>query len=174
MARLALYTFGLFTRPAEDPANDGFHAVNDPIFERVRQADGFLGHATYEDMDGGWDAGTQIYPRWYEERGDGWSPATLSLWRDAEAARAFTFTGMHAAAMRRARDWFREGPWPGHVAWWVADRHFPGWAEAIARYEALADHGLDENHFTLGAAAPMPVEPGHEAPAAAAGNAISQ
>lgn len=146
---LALYTFGQFLKPADDPANDAFHAINDPIFARLAEAPGFIGHAAYEDAPGHWDGGPQVWPRWYVERGDGWAPATLSLWRGGAAARAFTEGGLHGVAMARARDWFAQGPWPGHAAWWVPEAHRPGWPEAILRYEHLADHGPTEHAFRL-------------------------
>ncbi|GAN79068.1 hypothetical protein Aam_016_038 [Acidocella aminolytica 101 = DSM 11237] len=48
------------------------------------------------------------YPKFYVDRGDGWSPVTLSLWRDLEAAFAFTYFGLHATALRRERVWFEK------------------------------------------------------------------
>ena len=39
---LALYTFGLFIKPAEDEANDGFYALNDPIFELADRTKGLI------------------------------------------------------------------------------------------------------------------------------------
>lgn len=148
--KLALYTFRVFRKPAEDPANDGFHAINDPVFERVAEAPGFLGAASYEDQPGQWNAGEQVWPRFYEERGDGWSPATLSLWRDVAAVRDFSYSGLHAVALKRARDWFDAGPWPSHAAWWVASDHLPSWPEAVLRFEHIADHGPSARAFLLG------------------------
>lgn len=45
--RLALYTFGLFSRPAQDPANDGFYLRNDPIFAAIEHAPGFIARSGY-------------------------------------------------------------------------------------------------------------------------------
>lgn len=148
---LALYTFGVFRKPAEDPANAGFHALDGPIFTRVRSAPGFLGHAIYEGEggDGDWDAGPQHLPRFYVEKGDGWSPATLSLWASVEALRDFSEGGLHAVALARARQWFDEAPWPGHAAWWVAPGEKPSWAEAVERFEHLADHGPSARAFSI-------------------------
>lgn len=44
---LALYTFGMFAAPAEDPANDGFRELNDPLFELVDQAEGLIARSGY-------------------------------------------------------------------------------------------------------------------------------
>lgn len=101
---LALYTFGMFIAPAEDPVNDGFHALNDPVLQAVDQAPGLIARSGYaSDLDGSsW--GPEVYPHFYQERGDGWSPATLSLWADPESLFAFTYHGLHAAAFRRGRE----------------------------------------------------------------------
>jgi hypothetical protein len=81
--RLALFTFGVFAKPADDPANDGFHVRNDPILAAVPLAKGYIGHSGYPDEPGTDMWGEYVFPAFYEERGDGWTPQTLSLWREA-------------------------------------------------------------------------------------------
>lgn len=44
---LALYTFGMLTALAEDPANDGFWELNHPIFKLVDQAEGLIARSGY-------------------------------------------------------------------------------------------------------------------------------
>ncbi|PTW60023.1 uncharacterized protein DUF3291 [Breoghania corrubedonensis] len=147
--RLALYTFGQFRLPSEHPANDGFHALNDPTFAAAEAAEGFIARSGYEDEPGPACWGEQVYPRFYRDRGDGWAPATLSLWRDAESVTAYVYSGLHSEAMRHAREWFDKPAWPPLVLWWVAADHSPDWAEAVARHEHLADHGPTPRAFTL-------------------------
>ena len=48
----------------------------------------------------------QVYPRFYVENGDGRWSSTLSLWVDIESLMAFTYSGIHAEALRHASDWF--------------------------------------------------------------------
>ncbi len=48
---------------------------------------------------------------------------------------------MHAEALSRRRDWFREALGPGYVAWWVADDHTPSTAEGAARLDRLHEAG---------------------------------
>lgn len=146
---LALYTFGMFIAPAEDPANDGFHALNDPVLQAVDQAPGLIARSGYaSDLDGSsW--GPEVYPRFYQERGDGWSPATLSLWADPESLFAFTYHGLHAAAFRRGREWFVKPQWPPLVLWWHEGPAYPTWAEGVHRHEHLHDHGPSPQAFTL-------------------------
>ena len=141
MMPLALYTFGMFKRPAGDPANDGFYELNDPIFEVADGATGLIARSGYASDPGPDPWGTEVYPRFYREVGDGWSPATLSLWTDLEALFSFTYFGLHAAALKRGREWFQKPSWPPLVMWWHGGQSYPTWAEAARRHEHLHDHG---------------------------------
>ncbi len=144
---LALYTFGLFTASADDPANDGFRELNDPIFELVDQAEGLIARSGYASEPGPSPWGSEVYPRFYRETGDGWSPATLSLWTDMEALFSFTYFGLHAAALKRGREWFQKPQWPPLVLWWHADPGYPTWADGVWRHEHLHDHGASPTAF---------------------------
>ena len=139
--RLALYTFGLFRVPADTGVNDGFRDRNDDVFVEVERCAGFIARSGYADEPGPESWGLQVYPRFYVERGDGWSPSTLSLWQTPEAAMAFSYGGLHAEAMRHARDWFDKPAFPPYALWWVEDGHVPTWSQAVERHEHLHDHG---------------------------------
>lgn len=144
---VALYTFGIFEKPAEDPANRDFHLLDDQILALVDSAPGLIGRSGY-DIDGNpksW--GTQVFPRFYEEKGDGWSPSTLSLWIDMESAMAFSYFGLHAVALKRGKDWMIRPQWPPYVLWWPYEDHRPDWQEAVERHEFLHDHGPTANAF---------------------------
>lgn len=147
--RVALYTFGIFSEPAMSPANQGFHDRNDLNLAAVEQSEGFIARSGYAGDPGPDSWGLQVYPRFYVERGDGWSPSTLSLWSDLESPLAFTYAGIHAEALKPAREWFELRCWPGYVLWWVADSHVPQWDEAIIRHEHLHDHGASPFAFTF-------------------------
>ena len=138
---LALYTFGMFAKPANDPANAGFHHLNDPILASVSQAKGFIARSGYASDGDGPSWGPEVYPRFYQETGDGWSPATLSLWEDMESLFAFTYFGLHAAAFKRGREWFQKPEWPPLVMWWHGETAYPIWAEGVRRHEHLHDNG---------------------------------
>lgn len=148
--KLALFTFGIFIKPADDPANDEFHNRNDPILAELDAGvPGFLGRSGYEDEDGPLEWGSFVLPHWYVEMGDGWSPATLSLWEDAEAVAAFAYTGLHGQAVKRGNLWFQTGEWPPYVMWWVMDDHRPDWAEGVARHKALFESGPSASGFNM-------------------------
>lgn len=148
---LALYTFGIFTERAGAPSNAGFHTLNDPVLASVDQAQGFIARSGYASdpppAPASW--GPETYPRFYEERGDGWSPATLSLWTDLESVFHFTYSGLHAAALRRGREWFVKPAWPPLVLWWHQGETPPTWSEAVHRHEHMHDFGPSPKGFTF-------------------------
>ncbi len=146
---LALYTFGVFIEPSEHPSNDGFHQRNDPILDDVANASGFIARSGYEGDPGPESWGVQVQPRFYQERGDGWSPATLSLWRDLESMMAFSYFGLHAEALSKGREWFEKPKWPPYVTWWVEQNHVPQWSEAVERHEYLHAQGPTPKAFNF-------------------------
>lgn len=146
---LALYTFGQFLRPADDPANDGFYALNDPVFATVDAAPGLIARSGYAADAGPESWGAEVYPRFHDDTGDGWSPATLSLWTDPEAIFAFTYSGLHASALKRGREWFVKPTWPPLVMWWMATDARPTWADGVRRLERLHDTGPSPDAFSF-------------------------
>jgi hypothetical protein len=141
MALLALYTFGVFTRSANDPANADFHFLNDKILPQVDKAAGLIRRSGYDSEPGPKSWGKQVFPHFYTELGDGWAPSTLSLWVDIESAMAFSYFGLHAVALKRGREWFTKPKWPPYAAWWVDADDTPEWSEAVTRHQHLHDHG---------------------------------
>ncbi|MGF7009073.1 DUF3291 domain-containing protein [Aminobacter sp. BE322] len=144
---LALYTFGVLRTPAADPQNQGFHDRNDINFAAAEASQGFVARSGYEDEPGPASWGKQVFPRFYLERGDEWSPSTLSLWKDLASPMAYSYAGIHAEARRHGREWFIKPEWPLYALWWADDDHTPTWAEAIARHEHLHDHGAQPFAF---------------------------
>jgi hypothetical protein len=138
---LALYTFGLFSKPADDPANAGFHELSDIVLQAVDGAQGLIARSGYASDGEGTSWGPEIYPSFYRERGDGWSPATLSLWRDLESLFFFTYFGIHAAVLKRGREWFEAPDWPPLVLWWHQKEGNPTWADGVARHAELHAQG---------------------------------
>ncbi|TFG88988.1 MAG: DUF3291 domain-containing protein [Hyphomicrobiales bacterium] len=150
--RLALFTFGIFRQPAEHSVNAGFHARNDAALAAAEQADGFIARSGYDNEPGPPLWGLQVYPDFYAERGDGWSPETLSLWEDLESVAAFTYHGLHAEAQRLGRTWFVDPEWPPYVLWWVGPDHTPDWAEAVGRHRRLHTDGSTPDAFNFSTA----------------------
>jgi hypothetical protein len=129
--RAALYTFVIFIKPSEHPDNDGFHARNDPLLLAVEQAAGFIARSGYPDEPGPDPWGELVWPQFYTEHGDGWPPATLSLWEDLESMLAFAYFGLHAEVLSHGREWFQKPKWPPYAVWWVDDGYSPHLSEHL-------------------------------------------
>ena len=72
---------------------------------------------------------------------------TLSVWRDLESLRHFTWQTLHKRFRQRRAEWFL--PWDGPylALWWVAEGHRPNGAEALAMLDRLAREGPSETVF---------------------------
>ena len=163
MSRLALYTFGVLKAPTGSQVLVDFVAQAPSVFAEAEAIEGFFGHASAARPDlagkskfgedfGPW--GIAVAPRFYEgfsKQGEETMITTLSLWRDIEIARRFTYGGLHRAALKRRSDWFHKPEWPGHVLWWVEDHKIPTWAEGARKLEALDGEGPTGAGFTFAA-----------------------
>ena len=62
---------------------------------------------------------------------------------------AFTYSGVHADALKHARNWNRPQAWPALVLWWVGEGTRPLWADGAERLEYLHDNGPTPHAFTF-------------------------
>ena len=145
----ALYTFGIFNKPSVDTANVGFHLRNDPILALVDKAAGIIARSGYAGEPGPESWSTQVYPRFYIEKGDSYSPSTLSVWQDLESVFAFSYFGLHAEALAHGREWFQKPQWPPYVLWWIRAGEQINWADGVHRHEHLHDHGPSAYAFNF-------------------------
>lgn len=174
MPRLALYTFAVMKDVPGSETVAGFWALAPRVFAAAQTADGFIAQAppARSGSNPGADPGPwgdRVAPRFYtgSARSDEVTMvATLSLWRDIEAARQFSYGGLHREALRRRREWAEHPRWPSYVLWWVADDEVPSWAEAARRLEALDDDGPTAASFDF----KVGFDPAGRPIAAAAGN----
>lgn len=149
-AYLALYTFGQFIAPYQDPQIKGFRAAEPAVFEAIEKAKGFIARSGYDDEIDPRSWGPQVFPRYWQDNGDGFAPSTLSLWTSIEAAVAACYHGLHGQAFKRGHEWNRKPDgWPNYVAWWVECGNRPDWAEAVRRLEHLGDHAPSPVAFTF-------------------------
>jgi hypothetical protein len=147
--RLAMYNFGLHVAPFESDAVEGFRLREPANFEAARRACGFIGRSGYAGEPGMQSWGRQVFPRFIEGSGFDSAPSSLSLWADIESLMAFSYSGVHADALKHARHWNVKASWPALVLWWVDAQHRPDWTEAVERFEHLADHGPSGRGFTF-------------------------
>ena len=148
-ARLAFYNFGLHVGPSESDAVRGFVLREGPNFEAATRAEGFLGRSGYPGMPGTRSWGAQVFPRYIKDSGFTSAPSSLSLWADIESLIAFSYNGVHAEALKNARNWNVKPAWPPLVLWWISAHHRPDWREGTERLEYLDDHGPTPHAFTF-------------------------
>ncbi|SHL41709.1 DUF3291 domain-containing protein [Roseibium suaedae] len=147
---LAAYTFGQFLDRADSPALKDFFDSEPAVLRRLEASAGFIARSGYDSGEDPKSWGTQVFPKYWQDNGDGWAPSSLSLWTDPEALAAATYHGLHGAAFKRGREWNLPAiNWPGYALWWVKSGHRPDWQEAVERHEHLGDHGPSPRAFTF-------------------------
>jgi hypothetical protein len=146
---LAIYNFGLHVAPYGDPAVEGFIKRESLNFEAAIRAEGYIGRSGYDGEPGPASWGLQTFPRFIDGSGFTSGPSSLSLWADLESLMAFSYTGVHAEALRNARHWNVKQQWPPLVLFWVKAGALPQWRDGVERLEHLADHGSSAFAFSF-------------------------
>jgi hypothetical protein len=146
---LAAYNFGLHVDDYESPRVEGFRLREPLNFEAASRAEGYVSRSGYDDVPGPESWGEKVYPRFIKGSGFEDAPSSLSLWANLEALMAFTYNGVHADALKHARNWNQKQAWPSLVLWWVPDGLRPVWADGAERLEYLHDNGPTPRAFTF-------------------------
>lgn len=146
---LAIYNFGIHTDAYLTGSVQGF-SLREPFnFEAASRAAGFVGRSGYAGEPGPGSWGEQVFPRFLREIGRDSGVSSLSLWLDIESLVAFTYAGVHADALKHARQWNERQAWPPLVLFWVKAGETPGWSEAVRRFELLTDQGPCPDAFNF-------------------------
>lgn len=146
---LAMYNFGLHVAACDAPEVQGF-MLREPVnFAAAEKAAGFVGRSGYLGEPGPGSWGVQVFPRFLEGSGFDSGPSSLSLWADIESLMAFTYAGVHAEALKNARNWNTKNDWPPLVLWWVEAGRRPDWAQGASKLERLHDRGPGPDAFTF-------------------------
>ena len=146
---LAIYNFGLHVDDYDSPRVEGFRLREPLNFEAARRAEGYVGRSGYDGEPGPASWGEKVYPRFIEGSGFTDAPSSLSLWTGLEALMAFSYNGVHADALKHARNWNQRQAWPSLVLWWVREGIQPLWADGAERLEFLHDNGPTPRAFTF-------------------------
>jgi hypothetical protein len=147
MTRVALLTTGVMVGRETDPRMQGFFDRIDAAFAAAAASPGFCAAAGY-DEDNPWHINAR--PALFaEEEYAGRVTDTLSVWESLEQVFAFAYSGIHAEAMSKRKEWLIDGDWPSYVAWWVDDDHMPTWEEGYARHALLQRNGATPAAFTF-------------------------
>ncbi|TWC85485.1 uncharacterized protein DUF3291 [Rhizobium sp. SJZ105] len=147
--RIAVYNFGIQIASYDDPLVAGF-ARREPLnFLAAERAEGFVARSGYEGESDPASWGEQVFPRFLKESGAASGVSSFSLWCDIESLMAYSYSGVHAEALKHGRNWNVPQQWPSLVLWWVEAAHQPQWSEAVARFEHLHDHGPSPRAFNF-------------------------
>jgi Domain of unknown function (DUF3291) len=128
----------------DSPRLADFVNALDPVNAEADGAPGFLWRLQTEDGNA-----TSV-AAFAADLGDGVRIITnMSTWRDVESLAAFVYGPMHAAIMRRRREWFLPIQEAYLACWWVPAGHRPTVAEAEHRVALLRRCGPTPASFTL-------------------------
>lgn len=148
--RIAFFTFGVLNAPVGHPGVQGFVDRVESVYAAAEGSLGFFARSerNVQTWDHSW--GPVIAPRCTPEGASlNQLAMALSLWRDLRSVAAFAYRGAHGEALSLRTEWFRKGPWPTYVAWWVDGSHTPRWTEAADRLDHLHENGPTHNAFTF-------------------------
>ena len=136
---LAQINIARFRAAADDPVNADFMAALDLVNAEAEASDGFIWRLT---GDGNNATDIRLFS-------DPHLLLNMSVWRDLDALRAFTYhNACHAAIMKRRKDWF--DTIDVHMAlWWVKTNHLPTPEEGADKLEALRKNGPTSYAFTF-------------------------
>jgi len=146
---LAMYNFGQHVAAYDSPEVQGFMRREPLNFAAAQNASGFVGRSGYDGDPGPESWGVQVFPRFIEGSPFDSGPSSLSLWDDIESLMAFSYSGVHAEALKNARNWNTRNDWPPLVLWWVEAGFRPDWEQGAERLEWLHDHGPGPRAFTF-------------------------
>ena len=126
--------------PLDDPRMAAFTNMIDRMNAIAARSDGYIWRLTDET---GPDA--PVFP------GDPRMTFTLSVWRDLESLRIFTWNTIHKRFRLRRSEWFEPLGTEYLVLWPIDDAHRPDGTEALDRLDKLRKDGPGSEVFGTGA-----------------------
>lgn len=73
----------------------------------------------------------------------------ISVWRDVDSLKHFTYKTFHSGFVKRRKEWFANYGKAFFALWWVEKGKMPTVAEAIAKLAYLEKHGPTELAFNF-------------------------
>lgn len=143
--QLAQINIGTLKAPLDSPQLKDFVDNLDRINALAEGSDGFVWRLKGEGNDA-----TSLRPF-----GDD-VIVNMSVWRDADALRAYVYKSAHVEIMKRRREWFARMTNAFMVLWWVPAGHEPTLAEAAQKLEHLRKHGPSPEAFSFAEAYAAP------------------
>lgn len=137
--QLAQINIARLVAPIDDPRIAGFVNQLDKVNEMAEQSDGFVWRLKDENNNA-----TSFNP--FE---DPLMIVNISVWRDAEALKAFTYGGHHLKVFLDRKKWFERMETAHMALWWIPAGDYPSAAEGKRRIELLQTKGESEEAFTF-------------------------
>lgn len=129
--QLAQLNIAKLVAPLDDPRLADFSGNLDRINALAESSDGFVWRLKGDGNDA---TSLRVFP-------DPTIIVNMSVWRDRESLRAFTYASDHTVFLRRRREFFVPMETAGLVLWHVRAGHEPTLGECRARIEHLDRHG---------------------------------
>ncbi len=133
--------------PLDDPLMADFVDALDPVNKLADESPGFVWRLQSDD-----GAATS-----YRPFADDTILVNLSVWESVESLQAFFTSGLHAAVMRRRREWFEKMVEAYAVLWWVPAGHIPTVEESKKKLQLLREYGPTQEAFSFGQFYPRPI-----------------
>lgn len=134
---IAQMNWGRLLRDPGHPDLQPFEAATAEIYRQAEAFDGFVWRIPDEEIS------RQIPASGFDAR----MSATVSVWRNYQALRDYTFDSDHGRYLARSREWFETVEGPQLVIWNadMADR--PSFTEALDRLKHLRESGPSQYAF---------------------------
>ncbi len=122
--------------PLDDPRMAGFTDNVARINALAERSEGFI-----------WRLKDETGPDAPDFSGDPLMTFTLSVWRDLDSLRDFTWSTVHKRFRLRGADWFEPLGRPYLAVWPIKPNHRPTGAEALKMLKTLTDDGPSDQVF---------------------------
>jgi len=80
----------------------------------------------------------------------------MSVWRDIESLRQYTYYSGHVEVYRKRVKWFHKMDTPHMAMWWIPADTLPTLEQAREKLDYLHEHGVTENAFLFKQPFPAP------------------
>lgn len=137
MSNLAQFNIARARWPLDDPRMAGFMDNVGLMNSLAERSPGFIWRLV--------DESTPEAPQFAPE--DGVMTFTLSLWKDVESLRHFTWNTIHKRFRLRTAEWFEPMDAAYLVCWPIEEGRTPTGAEALERLEHLRRNGPSDEAF---------------------------
>lgn len=137
--QLAEINIATLKHPVDDPRVSEFVDNLDRINALAETSDGFIWRLKDDSSNA---TAISVF-------GNPLTIINISVWRDVESLRTFTYNSAQTPFIGKRREWMEIPRVPFLVLWWIADGDNPDPQEGKRRLQHLAEHGPSFTAFTF-------------------------